>query len=61
MAEAAPVPMIAIQGVNKHFGALHVLKDVDLEVERGQVVVEARAGAGGRVEFAVRDLSLIHI
>ena len=31
--------MISIQGVNKHFGALHVLKDINLDVQRGQVVV----------------------
>ena len=35
----APPPMIRMVGVNKHFGSLHVLKDIDLEVDRGQVVV----------------------
>ena len=39
MVSSADVPMISIKGVNKHFGALHVLKDINLEVERGQVVV----------------------
>ena len=36
---AALPPMIRMVGVNKHFGSLHVLKDIDLEVDRGQVVV----------------------
>ena len=31
--------MISIQDVNKHFGSLHVLKDINLDVDRGQVVV----------------------
>ncbi len=40
--------MISIRGVNKHFGALHVLKDVDLEVERGQVVVVLGPSGSGK-------------
>jgi hypothetical protein len=32
---AAPPPMIRMVGVNKHFGSLQVLKDIDLEVDRG--------------------------
>ena len=48
MAEGAAVPMISIRGVNKHFGALHVLKDVDLEVERGQVVVVLGPSGSGK-------------
>ncbi len=40
-------PMIAMRGVNKWFGAFHVLKDVDLEVRRGQrVVVCGPSGSG---------------
>ena len=42
------VPMISISGVNKHFGALHVLKDIDLEVERGQVVVILGPSGSGK-------------
>ena len=38
MESSGGVPMISIQGVNKHFGALHVLKDINLDVDRGQVV-----------------------
>ncbi|TCJ89530.1 hypothetical protein DFR71_6439, partial [Nocardia alba] len=34
---AAP-PMISMRNVDKHFGELHVLRDIHLEVPRGQVV-----------------------
>jgi glutamate transport system ATP-binding protein len=40
-------PMISIKGVNKHFGSLHVLKDINLDVDRGQVfVVLGPSGSG---------------
>jgi glutamate transport system ATP-binding protein len=39
MGGGGAVPMISLKGVNKHFGALHVLRDIDLDVQRGQVVV----------------------
>jgi glutamate transport system ATP-binding protein len=41
-------PMIKMAGVNKHFGDLHVLRDIDLEVERGQVVVVAGPSGSGK-------------
>ncbi|MCI4676303.1 amino acid ABC transporter ATP-binding protein [Candidatus Mycolicibacterium alkanivorans] len=40
--------MISIQGVNKHFGDLHVLKDINLDVERGQVVVVLGPSGSGK-------------
>ncbi|WP_163807446.1 amino acid ABC transporter ATP-binding protein [Mycolicibacterium anyangense] len=40
--------MISIKGVNKHFGDLHVLKDIDLEVDRGQVVVVLGPSGSGK-------------
>ena len=39
MTVGGAVPMISIKGVNKHFGTLHVLKDINLDVDRGQVMV----------------------
>ncbi len=41
-------PMISVKGVNKHFGALHVLKDINLEVPRGQVVVLLGPSVSGK-------------
>jgi glutamate transport system ATP-binding protein len=41
-------PMIRMAAVDKHFGALHVLKDINLEVERGQVVVVLGPSGSGK-------------
>ncbi|MBI0300358.1 amino acid ABC transporter ATP-binding protein [Streptomyces sp. PRKS01-29] len=40
--------MIELRGVNKHFGALHVLRDIDLTVGRGEVVVIIGPSGGGK-------------
>jgi glutamate transport system ATP-binding protein len=41
-------PMLSMQAVNKHFGSLHVLKDINLEVDRGQVVVVLGPSGSGK-------------
>ena len=41
-------PLVVLQGVNKHFGALHVLKDIDLTVARGEVVVVIGPSGSGK-------------
>ncbi|GAA0355649.1 amino acid ABC transporter ATP-binding protein [Microbispora corallina] len=41
-------PLVRLEGVNKHFGPLHVLKDVDLSVGRGEVVVVIGPSGGGK-------------
>jgi glutamate transport system ATP-binding protein len=48
MAGSAAVPMISIEGVNKHFGDLHVLKDINLDIDRGQVVVVLGPSGSGK-------------
>ncbi len=46
---AAPeVPMVAMRGVNKHFGDLHVLRDINLEVGRGEVIVVLGPSGSGK-------------
>ncbi|MGH3523500.1 MAG: ATP-binding cassette domain-containing protein, partial [Mycobacterium sp.] len=40
--------MISIRGVNKHFGDLHVLKDINLDIGRGQVVVVLGPSGSGK-------------
>jgi glutamate transport system ATP-binding protein len=46
---AAPgSPLVVLQGVNKHFGALHVLKEIDLTVARGEVVVVIGPSGSGK-------------
>lgn len=42
------VPMISIKGVNKHFGDLHVLKNINLDIDRGQVVVVLGPSGSGK-------------
>ncbi|MDG4767067.1 amino acid ABC transporter ATP-binding protein [Solwaraspora sp. WMMD406] len=41
-------PLIMLSGVNKWFGPLHVLDDVDLSVERGEVVVVIGPSGSGK-------------
>ena len=33
------VPVIELRHVDKHYGDLHVLKDISLSVQKGEVVV----------------------
>ncbi|MGK4580883.1 amino acid ABC transporter ATP-binding protein [Kitasatospora sp. HPMI-4] len=40
--------MVALSGVNKHYGALHVLQDIDLEIARGEVVVLIGPSGSGK-------------
>src|SRR2546430_13631118 len=48
MTTEAPEPLIVLEAVNKHFGALHVLRDVDLTVDRGEVVVVIGPSGSGK-------------
>lgn len=41
-------PLIVLSGVNKHFGSLHVLRDIDLTVHRGEVVVVIGPSGSGK-------------
>jgi glutamate transport system ATP-binding protein len=41
-------PLIVLSGVNKHFGELHVLKDIDLTIGRGEVVVIIGPSGSGK-------------
>ena len=41
-------PLVVLDQVNKHFGDLHVLKDVDLTVHRGEVVVILGPSGSGK-------------
>src|SRR5438309_2715551 len=44
----ADPPMIRMVGVHKHFGSLHVLRDINLEVDRGEVVVVLGPSGSGK-------------
>ena len=41
-------PLVVLERVNKHFGPLHVLVDIDLEIERGEVVVILGPSGSGK-------------
>src|SRR5436305_7679922 len=41
-------PLVVLDGVQKHFGAVHVLRDVDLVVNRGEVVVVIGPSGSGK-------------
>src|SRR3954462_462915 len=41
-------PMVRMASVDKHFGELHVLRDINLEVEPGQVVVVLGPSGSGK-------------
>ena len=46
--ERAGEPLVVLTGVNKHFGQLHVLRDIDLTVHRGEVVVVIGPSGSGK-------------
>jgi glutamate transport system ATP-binding protein len=48
MTAASTPPMIRMAGVDKFFGPLHVLKNVQLEVPKGQVVVVLGPSGSGK-------------
>jgi glutamate transport system ATP-binding protein len=41
-------PLVVVDKVNKHFGDLHVLRDIDLTVGRGEVVVVIGPSGSGK-------------
>jgi glutamate transport system ATP-binding protein len=41
-------PLVRLSGVNKWFGELHVLQDIDLEIDRGEVVVVIGPSGSGK-------------
>jgi len=40
--------IVKMKGMNKYFGKLHVLKDINLTVEQGEVVVIIGASGSGK-------------
>jgi glutamate transport system ATP-binding protein len=42
------VPLVVMERVNKHFGPLHVLQDIDMTIDRGEVVVVIGPSGSGK-------------
>src|SRR5437879_2606634 len=47
-AVAATDELVVLKSVNKYFGKLHVLQDIDLTIARGEVVVVIGPSGGGK-------------
>ncbi|MBP6995484.1 MAG: amino acid ABC transporter ATP-binding protein [Phycicoccus sp.] len=41
-------PLVVLKDVNKHFGDLHVLKEINLEVDKGEVVILIGPSGSGK-------------
>ncbi|WP_176728417.1 amino acid ABC transporter ATP-binding protein [Planobispora rosea] len=41
-------PLVVLDDVNKHFGSLHVLRDINLTIARGEVLVVIGPSGGGK-------------
>ena len=52
--------MISINGLSKHFGQLEVLKDISLQVEKGQVIVVVGPSGSGKTTM-LRCLNLLEM
>jgi len=48
MTDTETGPLVRLERVNKHFGSLHVLKDIDLSLRRGEVVVVVGQSGSGK-------------
>ncbi|MDQ0030309.1 amino acid ABC transporter ATP-binding protein [Arthrobacter bambusae] len=46
--QATSDALVSLNGVNKHFGQLHVLKDINLQVKKGEVVVVIGPSGSGK-------------
>jgi polar amino acid transport system ATP-binding protein len=49
--KAKEAPIIRVRGLHKYFGALHVIKGVDLDVMAGEVVTIIGPSGGGKSTF----------
>jgi len=42
------MPMLEVQGVNTYYGNIHALKDVSIDVEKGEIVTIIGANGAGK-------------
>ena len=49
--EGKQTPVIELRDVDKHYGDLHVLKNINLEVDKGEVLVIIGPSGSGKSTF----------
>lgn len=45
---STPEPLVVVENVEKHYGEFHALKDIDLQVDKGEVVVVIGPSGSGK-------------
>jgi branched-chain amino acid transport system ATP-binding protein len=53
-------PVLEFRGVNTHYGPVHVLKDVDLEINEGEIVCLLGGNASGKTTTLKTILGMVH-
>ena len=53
------VPLLELRGVNTHYGAVHILKDVDLSIFPGELVCLLGGNASGKSTTLKRLLGMV--
>ena len=48
------VPLLEFRGVNTHYGAVHILKDVNLAIYPGELVCLLGGNASGKARLSKR-------
>lgn len=59
MTDPKRTPALAFRGVNTHYGAAHILKDVDLEVYEGEMVCLLGGNASGKTTTLKTVLGMV--
>ena len=55
-----PGPVLEFRGVNTHYGPVHVLRDVDIEINTGEIVCLLGGNASGKTTTLKTILGMVH-
>lgn len=59
MSENGRVPVLEFRGINTHYGAAHILKDVDMEIYDGEMVCLLGGNASGKTTTLKTILGIV--